>query len=194
VPVLAQNEVGEVSPKKPVIGASGGFGFEYLELATKETIEIGIHGGVIINHWLSSGIFFNGIFTLNPLEDKRTTLDANILCGYGGLYVAPIIFPNALLHVSVPVFAGYGNMNYELYDAVELMNYIESNSRFWIVKPGIEVEMNVLSFVRVAVGGYYNYTSKIRLDYADHTDMEPILPENLLKGFSVGLRLRFGKF
>ncbi|MDR1864878.1 MAG: hypothetical protein LBR08_04830 [Bacteroidales bacterium] len=193
-PVDARETTDAGDRQKMPVGIFGGFGFDYLEISSGESMEIGVHGGVIFNRWLSSGVYFNGIFTLNPLKDMQSGRDANVLCGHGGIFVAPIVFPNALVHVSFPVFAGYGHVNYELYNSAELSNYIESSCRFWMIEPGMEIEMNVLSFVRVAVGGYYKRTSKIRLAYAGSVDGEPILPENVLNGFSVGLKLRFGKF
>ncbi len=174
------------------MGAFGGFGFGYTEMASREAIEINLQGGIIYNHWLAAGIYLNPFFTISPLTDKYTNDDASLLGGYGGLFVSPIIYSNALIHATVPVYLGYGNVSYELYDDVESTNRIEDSGRFWVFNPGVEVELNVLRFVRVAVGGYYRYCGNVRLYYDQGGDQ--ILSSNFLNGFSLGVKLRFGKF
>ncbi len=173
-------------------GAFGGFGFSYTEPASKETLGVNVQGGIIYDHWLSGGIYANAFFSLNPIKDRLTGNDANLLGGYGGLFVSPSLYPNSLIHINIPIFVGYGGINYELFDAEDYTSQIEDSDRYWVFEPGIEIEMNVLRVMRIAVGGRYRYCSNIHLNYENGG--ESILPQNILNGFSIGITIRFGKF
>jgi hypothetical protein len=63
-------------------------------------------------------------------------------------------------------------------------NTIDS-SPFFVLEPGIEIEFNVVKFMRIGLGGYYRYTSGLNLEKTD---------EHIMDGFSAGLSLKFGKF
>ncbi len=191
LPVIASDSTRMSKWKQYNMGAFGGFGFNYLETG-REAIGLNLQGGIIYNQWLAAGIQGNAFFTINPLTDKYTNDDASLLGGYGGLFVAPIIYSNALVHASFPVFVGYGSISYEIYDALDATNRIEDSDGFWVFEPGIEVELNLMKFIRVAVGGYYRYCGNVNLNYENGG--ENIVSKNILNNFSVGIRLRFGKF
>ncbi len=191
LPIIASDSIPTSKKSQQNWGAFGGFGFSYTE-AGKETIELNIQGGFVYNRWLSAGIHLNSFLTVNPLTDKYTNEDASLIGGYGGLFAMPILYSNALVHATFPVFVGYGSVSYELYDVAQSSNHIEDSNQFWVLEPGIEIELNVLRFVRVAVGGYYRYCGKVHLNYENGN--EPIVPENILNRFLIGVKLRFGKF
>ena len=189
---LVASDTTSVSIWKPQkIGTFGGFGFNYLETG-KEAIGINLQGGIIMNQWLTAGLQGNAFFTISPLTDKYTNEDASLMGAYGGLFVAPVFWSNALVHITLPIFAGYGNVSYELYDISDAANRIEDSDWFWAFEPGLEIEMNLMKFIRIAVGSYYRYCGKVRLNYENGG--ESIVPENILNNFSIGIRLRFGKF
>jgi hypothetical protein len=190
--VFGVQPVDTTKQEKMKLWLFAGFGFDYMEISASESMGLGVQAGVILNRWLSAGASLHGVFTLNPLKDRFTTQDANILCGHGGLFFAPIIYPGALVHATIPVYVGYGSINYEQYNRAESASFISASDNFMILKPGIEVELNLLSFVRIAIGGYYECTSKLKLN--QEGTGERILPRNVLNGFSVGMKLRFGKF
>ena len=189
---IIANEPVKVKKQGYEIGGFGGFGLNYTEISSCESLGATIQGGVILNHWLAGGIQANTFFSINPLKDKLTDQDANMLGVYGGLFASPIVYSNSLVHFTVPIFVGYGGLYYELYDLTNSVSQIEDSDQFWVFEPGIELEINILRFLRLAVGGYYRCSSKIKLAYKNGSD--PILPDNVLNGFSVGVKLRFGKF
>jgi len=117
------------------------------------------------------------------------TRDANLTGGYGGLVLEPIVFPNFPVHLSLPVLIGAGGIAYttsNYYPEYDDSDYfVEDSYAYFIIEPGVELELNMLKFFRLAFGGYYRYTSDIDLiDY----------PENVLHGFSGGITFKFGKF
>ena len=75
---------------------------------------------------------------------------------------------------------GYGalTINYSQIEDKDATGYL-------LIEPGIELEFNVVRFFRLALGGYYRYTSKIQLNDT---------PEDVLNGWSAGITLKFGKF
>ena len=191
VPVVASDSIRVSKWKQHNMGTFGGFGFNYLETG-KEAIGLNLQVGCIYNQWLTTGLQGNAFFMINPLTDKYTNNDASLIGAHGGLFVAPVFWSNALVHVSVPVYAGYGIVSYELYDTNEFINRVEDSDWFWVFEPGVEIEMNLMKFIRIAVGGYYQYCGKIRLNY--ESTGESIVSENILNTFSIGIKLRFGKF
>lgn len=56
---------------------------------------------------------------------------------------------------------------------------------FFIIEPGVEVEVNMLRYFRLSLGAYCLYTSPV-----DLYDM----PEDALNGFNVGVTFKFGSF
>lgn len=109
--------------------------------------------------------------------------------GYGGLVIEPIIGAKWPVHVSIPILIGAGGVglirNNYLKPDWEENYYHEDVDAFFVIEPGIEVELNMVKFMRLAIGGYYRYTSDLHL--AD-------TKSNVLDGFSVGLTMKFGKF
>ncbi len=111
--------------------------------------------------------------------------------GYGGFFVEPIIAPNFPVHVSIPIMIGGGglalnestwhdqnwdhNYNYQPYDW----------DSYFVLEPGVEVEMNVVKFFRIALGGSYRYTSNLHISY---------LPKDMMCGFNGYVTFKFGKF
>jgi hypothetical protein len=174
------------------IGTFGGLGFGYSEIAHRESIELNFQGGVIYNHYFSTGLYVNSFFTLSPVIDRTLGNEAGLTGFYGGVFAMPIIYSASTVHFTVPVFVGYGGVNYELYGTDNAANKIEDSGQFWVFEPGIEIELNILKFIRVAIGGYYRYTSKIRL--YNELSGEPVLQDTFLRNFSLGVKLRFGKF
>lgn len=191
--VAAARQPGSSRDAQARFGTFGGFGFNYMELAAKEAMGLNVQGGIIFNQWMAAGIQLNAFCTLNPLNDRLSNSDANLLGGYGGVFIAPTICSNALIHASFPVFAGYGGINYEVYDIMEKQSgQVKDSDRFWIFEPGIEAEINLLPFIRLAIGGYYRCSSRVYLSYEKNNSI--VLPEDVLNNFSVGVRLRIGKF
>jgi len=169
-------------------GGYGAVNLYYSQIDHKDAILIGAEGGWIINHKLTLGLagfgFINDIYFNNINDNKRFYLAG----GYGGLLIAPIIMPQRPVHVSIPIIIGAGGIAYtsnndwsrdrdkwETYDS----------DAFFIIEPGVNIELNLISFIRLSIGGKYRITSNINLKNFD---------SHVLNGFSVGMSLKFGKF
>jgi hypothetical protein len=195
VPLLqAQEENGEF---KTLFGdrhiSHGGYGaldIRYSTIDGKDAFLMGGRGAWVIGHGFALG--FGGMGFLNDYHynpDIAGGRNVNLAGGYGGLLLEPILFPKFPVHVSIPVLIGAGGIayttSYNPYDWDESHYFVEEATAYFVLEPGIELEFNIVRFFRLAIGGYYRYTSDIRLYDT---------PENVLHGFSGGITLKFGKF
>ena len=114
----------------------------------------------------------------------------NLTGGYGGILVEPIIFGRAPVHITIPIIAGVGGIAYtsNLFKQLgynQWDSYVEDTEVFLIAEPGVELEFNVLKFFRFSLTATYRFTSSLQL-VDTHGDV--------LRGFSTGVNLKFGKF
>ncbi len=173
-------------------GGYGSLTFNYSQINGKDAILMGARGAWVIGHSFALGIAGYGFlndYSYNPnLAEGR---NVNLTGGYGGLLMEPIIFGKFPVHISIPILIGAGGIAYTStwnpypYDYEDFDLFVEDATGFMVVEPGLELEINVVRFFRVAIGGYYRYTSKITLYQT---------PEDVLNGWSAGITLKFGKF
>jgi hypothetical protein len=195
VPLLHAQE--ESSELKTLFGdrpiSHGGYGaldIRYSAIDGKDAFLMGGRGAWVIGHAFALG--FGGLGFINDYHynpDIAGGRNVNLAGGYGGLLLEPILFPKFPVHVSIPVLIGAGGVayttHYNPYDWDESHFFVEEATGYFVLEPGLELEFNIVRFFRLAIGGYYRYTSDIRLYDT---------PENVLRGFSGGITLKFGKF
>ncbi len=178
-------------------GGYAAINVEYAQIDNKDAVLVGGRGGWIINHRLTIGIAGKGIASsVSYLDDTLTEPDKEkyyLNGGYGGLLVEPIIMPFSPVHISIPVVIGAGGVAYS-YKRHENWedNYWETHdaSAFFVVEPGLEINLNLVKFMRISFGGYYRITAGLSLE--DPNDEKA--SSDLLNGFSTGISLKFGKF
>lgn len=174
-------------------GGYGGLSVNYTQIDGKDAVLVGARGAWVINHGMAIGIAGYGF--ANDMKYERTihgyTDDYMMAGGYGGLLLEPIIGAKWPVHITVPVLIGAGGVAYvnnywnNYNDPYYPYDYHEDADAFFVIEPGIEIEFNMVKFMRLAVGGYYRFTSS--LDLADSRS-------DMLNGFSVGVTMKFGKF
>ena len=167
-------------------GGYGSFSIGYSEIDGKDALTMGGRGAWVIGHWFALG--FAGTGFLNDYHSINNQ-NVNLSGGYGGLLMEPILLPKFPIHISLPLVVGVGGIAYTTSHSYTEWDdprfFAEDATSFLIVEPGVELEFNVVRFFRIAVGGYYRYTSRITLYDT---------PEDVLNGFSGGITLKFGKF
>jgi hypothetical protein len=174
----------------------------YSQVAGKDIFGIGGRAGWLIDHHVTIGImgqgFVNSIyvdtydFPTYPDEDPIDGL--YLVGGYGGLFVEPIIAPNFPVHVAFPILIGggaaawnyytwydYGWKDGYYYDHYDPYDY----DGFFVLQPGVEIELNLAKFMRASVGASYRYVADLQLDGT---------PKDALNGFTGNFSLKFGKF
>lgn len=175
----------------------GGYGALIFGVDIKgpETIlSYGIKSGWMINHHVTIGIEGKGFASVDKYTFNDVIGEYNISGGYGGLLVEPVIAPFAPVHVSFPIVIGAGGICYVDNDSFDddgdfdhddYDTDIYDQAAFFVFEPGVELEINLLKFMRLGVGVSYRYTSDIKMA---HTD------KDLMRGFSGNIALKFGKF
>lgn len=171
----------------------GGYGalmISYSQLDGKDAILIGARGGWLINHSVTIGLAGYGIASDLEYSDKYPYVNepVNLAGGYGGLFIEPILAPKYPVHVAFPIIIGAGGLAYvsSTWDDNDDWNdEVYNSDAFFVLEPGIEIEFNLVHFMRLSLGASYRYTSNLDLYKTD---------PKILDDFSYGLTLKFGKF
>jgi len=178
----------------------GGFGaasVSYSEFNDQGAILVGGRGGWIINHSVAIGLGGYGIASNVDFENSIRPNDTITLNGgYGGLYLEFITFPKFPVHISFPIMIGAGGMAYHKDNGLLKSNsnndddydrrytFIESDA-FFVIEPGVELEMNVLRFFRVALGASYRYLGDLKMENTK---------KDAFDGINAGVTFKFGRF
>lgn len=183
-------------------GGYGSFSVKYNQIDNKDALLIGGRGAWIINHSIAIGIGGYGFFNeAAPPPDYTSLLGEKyrIGGGYGGLLIEPIIGSKYPVHIALPVLIGAGGIAYiEDYGDTWDNSTMSPNSSidddaFFVVEPGIEVELNLLKYLRLNFGAYYRYTTDITLEDLSKSP-QLITDRDVLNGLSYGVTLKLGIF
>ncbi len=168
----------------------------YSVIDGQEALAIGGRLGWIIDHKLTIGLagygFANDIYIDNVVEKEGY----NLVGGYGGLFIEPIIAPKFPVHLSFPILFGVGGIAYNKEvgkwkkdddgdENYEYDYYTEDSDAFMVIEPGVEIEMNVVKSLRIAFGASYRYAYDINLINTD---------SDILNGLTYGITFKIGKF
>ena len=173
-------------------GGYGAISVGYTQIDNKDVMTLGGRAGWLIDHHITLGFAGKGFISQVFIDSIPGTPENGLYMsgGYGGLFVEPIIFPNSPIHVSFPVLIGgggfvlnehdwhYYNYDYKYEEPVDWDSY-------FVLEPGVEIELNLVKFLRVAFGGSYRYTSNLHISE---------VPDDLLNGFNGTVTLKFGWF
>lgn len=165
-----------------------GLGVGYTQLDGIDAFTTTFRGAWIINHGFAIGIsatgFSNDLYVNHASGSDYRSLQG----GFGGLMLQPIVAPKFPIHVSFPVTLGAGGvaaLSSHYYDAFDATWYVEDEGYFFLVEPGIDVELNLVKFIRVSFGASYRYTTPLVVDgYGS----------DAMRGFAGNFTLSFGKF
>lgn len=144
--------------------------------------------GWVINHRLVLGFAGRGFVNDVYYSDDASNHGKVLSGGYGGLLIEPVVGSRLPVHLSFPIIIGAGGLTYNetYYEGAEPWDsYTTDEDGFVVVEPGVEVELNMLKFFRIAIGASYRLTSDINL-VNTHRDV--------LNGLNGSLTLKFGKF
>lgn len=172
-------------------GGYGAFSTGYSRMADRDALLMGGHGA-----WLIGGKFGIGISGTGFMTDKRYDSDLNdqymYAGGYGGLRLEYILFPTSPVHVSIPVVIGGGGVAYTRSRYDYEFGYSPSSQAFFAFEPGVELELNLIDFMRVGFMVSYRFTSDI--DEGFYLPGQNTIDSNILEGWSGTISFKFGKF
>lgn len=171
-------------------GGWGGLTFGYTQVKGKDTYLMGARGGWLIDHHFTIGLAGNGFISDKEYTEILPGTPINIAGGYGGLLLEANLFPFSPVHLTIPVIIGAGGVAYtdQRWWDDNHHDYspgsIDSDA-FFVLEPGLEIEINIIKFLRFAVGGSYRYTSQVSMINSSGS---------MLRGFNGYFGLKFGSF
>ncbi len=206
--VPAMSQPFEEAPMRTLLGGNkklhhggwGGLTTHHTRIMDQDALLTGVRGGWIINHRLTIGVGGHGLVTnvQNKAYDAHLVQSGEVLrrrsslyMGYGGLLIEPVVMYRSPIHITLPVIIGAGGVTYgyssQLPDDFEPFDRDDryDAQAFFVVEPGIEIEMNIIPLVRVGIGASYRYTTDLDL---------PATPKDALHGFNAGISLKVGSF
>lgn len=168
-------------------GGYGGPVVKFTTMTNEGAVLVGGEGGWIINHSLIIGGAGYGLATVHDAPPAlsppvgRSTLQL----GYGGPRLAFVIRPHDVVHVTLATLIGGGGYTIlTRYDALDDHKTHDSQA-FFVLEPEVQVEVNLLKFLRAGVGVSYRYIG---------TESVPGLATSDLSGPSGSVVIKAGAF
>ncbi|MFK7755386.1 MAG: hypothetical protein AB8B53_00485 [Flavobacteriales bacterium] len=182
---------------KPLTGGAISFTGKGGEISNQEALWLGGEVFTVFDHNLHLGVAGYGL--VNTIKSINTDVDEKQLhlqCGYGGLFIEPAILENKLVNISFPVLLGAGGIgetrvsgfvdDLSGIDDFELEGDDFYNSDFfWIIEPGVGVNLNISQWMKLSAGVSYRYAYDLELPQTSST---------LLDGFNGNVSLKLGWF
>jgi hypothetical protein len=154
----------------------------------------GIYGGFFINHRFMIGLEAAGLTNDIRVPEKYNVRPGTTMSyGYGqaGLITEYVVGSNKAVHVVFNAFVGPGfTFQYRRYHSDEFDYYDDDENEhdencFFVVEPGVQVELNIFRWMRFSPGVSYRFVNGS--DAGGLTD-------NDLRDISYNVSLKFGKF
>lgn len=112
----------------------------------------------------------------------------NLRGGYAGVMLGGVIAPSSVVHLYVPVLIGAGNFDIEDPDfnvGGFPREVTVETSAFFVVEPGIQLDINVTQFFRLGLGGSWRFIEGSEFSVIDNES---------LSNWSTEISFRFGRF
>jgi hypothetical protein len=153
----------------------------YSPIDGKDGLVISSRGCWLVDRWFAIGT--GGSVFLNNVSSIINYNAEGLTGAYGGLIIEPMAWPLKPVHLSFPVLVGGGVITPVLYDMDSNYTYFEEY--FFVVEPGIELEVNFTRWMRIAAFATYRYTSDLTIENVS---------KNALKNYTAGLTIKVGLF
>ena len=137
----------------------------------------GVRSGAIFSHFLAAGI---GVYGNIKLENN----DSLVFIDYGGFDFEFIFLSNSLIHGTANILFGPGII-IKIVDLDDVDEEDVSGDIFFTMEPGLNLEVNITPWFRIAAGVSYRYN--IGFQMAGYG-------EDAFSGFSGNIMFKFGNF
>ena len=175
-------------------GGYAAFSMGYTQINGQDAYTLGGRAAWIIDHNLALGIagkgLVNSIYLSGYWDQINPGQGYYLVGGYGGFFIEPIIATNFPIHVSFPILIGGGGLALNEYtwhdyqwDNNDYNPY--DYDAYFVVEPGVDIELNLVKFFRLAFGVSYRFTSNLTMNY---------VPKDMMNGINASITLKFGKF
>jgi hypothetical protein len=171
----------------------------WTRFGNKNVYMAGLSLGAVVDHVFTVGLtgyaILNSTNLYYPEINGPDSTGSYLYGGYGGFKFEFKAFPKFPVHLNFPLIIGGGGLVYNTWNYQHAEQYNNNNystdgysvdwDAFFVVEPGVRMEVNLVNFMRMDVGVSYRYTPD--LDLMD-------TPDDLFNNFSLGFSLKFGKF
>ncbi|PIB37311.1 hypothetical protein BFP72_18790 [Reichenbachiella sp. 5M10] len=187
-----KKEIKSLIHKDNDITGFGSADFKIGSVKEKQSLLVGVHGGMLINKNVMLGLGMYG-WAIRPdfvgETNGGTSTKLEMNGGYAGLLLGCKLFPKEIIHISLPVLVGAGNI--QALDPYHFASYYDDrsltveSSSFFVVDSAAEIEMNISHHFRLAVGAGYRFAHGLDMDNLTDGD---------LSDFYGMLSIQLGKF
>jgi hypothetical protein len=176
-------------------GKSGGYGAitnSFTTIGGKYANMAGVYGGWYVNSKFLIGVGAKAVTNDLPVLPANSTIPGvNMSYAYGqfGLVTEYVVRSNRMMHVAFQLFTGAGFTGQ--YQRTDWNNDYEPNKSnldenfFTVIEPGVQVEFNLLKWMRFSPG--VSYRATFGSDAVGLSDSD-------LSNISYNLTLKFGRF
>lgn len=185
-------------------GGYGALSVGHSQISHYNAFTFGVQGAWVIAHSVAIGLAGRAFVTETTNDIAPFDEWATIGGGYGGLFIEPIFFGKQPIHFTTPVILGLGAVSYNGRTGFEDFYYDELNDwdEFFVFEPGLEIELNITRFFRLAAGVSYRFTSDVHLTttYVDPLSSawpvseHTVLEDKDMNSLNFKLAFKFGKF
>ena len=173
----------------------GGYGALVLKLTSindKPALLVGARGGWIINHTFSIGLAGYGLATNVRANSVGLFGQEYVNFGYGGLDLEYIANSDRVVHLSFHTLIGGGVVGFRYgwddngWNDLHLNNdWYRLHDTFFVIEPGVNLDLNITSWFRTSVGASYRHISGVSSKASTNSG---------LSGPSGMISFRFGSF
>ena len=179
----------EFNDRKNVVhGVYLGLTTEFGEVDGKNAYLAGLKVAYVANRQFEIGFAGKFLYSEQDIFNTNTYLTEDLIGGYGGIHLEPILFSKSKINLSFPLLIGVGAVGYvnvdDNYDYNDNLNEDDFDA-FFIVEPGVSLLFNINRYLQLEAGMNYRFSSGIDLN-----------PGNLdnINGFSAGIGIKVGVF
>jgi hypothetical protein len=141
----------------------GALSTQYSTFNGKGAAFLGAYGGWMINHKFMLGVGAYGLLTHPDGYNAAGEADNNneFQMGYGGVMMEYTFASSKRIHLSTNLLIGGGRVSNGYYTSRGYLYgsqwHVQDESAFYVFQPSVNVEMNMTSWFRVALGGGYRH-------------------------------------
>jgi hypothetical protein len=182
----------EFNDRKNVVhGVYLGLTTHYGEIKNKDSYFTSLKVAYVANQQFEVGFVGTFFYSNQNLERGAIYNTEDLIGGYGGLHLEPILFSKSRVNLSFPVLIGAGGMGYVDddfdEDTFDEQQFEDNAQAFFIVEPGINALFNVSRYLQLEAGVKYRISGGID----DDIDQRPV---NKINGLSAGIGVKVGIF
>jgi hypothetical protein len=176
------------------IGAYGAFTVGYTSLGGKDAIIIGGQGVWLVSDMLGLGLSGDGFLSSKTKNAFGGNNEYSIGGGCFGLLVEPTFFADNTFQISIPTIIGGGGVRYITYTELDDGRQPNLSDIYFLFEPGVEVEYNMVKYLKVSFGISYRFTSKVNLSVNILGKEMSVWDNDNINGIVTRVIFKFGKF